>query len=63
MKKLISILSLVMVLIMLTACGKFTCESCQQEKSGSKHKVTVMNQSATICDDCYDKLKSLNIVD
>lgn len=60
MKKLISILLLVVVLAtMLTACGKFTCDMCGEEKSGKKHEESMLGESVVICDDCYKALEDL----
>ena len=60
MKKLICVLLLVVVLAsMLTACGKFTCDSCKEEKTGKKYKVEVMGEKAEICKDCNEKLEEL----
>lgn len=52
MKRLISILLLVVVLAtMLTACGKFTCDMCGEEKTGKKHEESMLGESIVICDD------------
>lgn len=60
MKKIISLLLVVVALAtMLTACGKFECEACGEEKSGKKHKVEVLDEEATICDECYEELQEL----
>lgn len=60
MKRLISILLLVVVLAtMLTACGKFTCDMCGEEKSGKKHEESMLGESIVICDDCYKALEDL----
>lgn len=60
MKRFISILLLVVVLAtMLTACGKFTCDMCGEEKSGKKHEESMLGESIVICDDCYKALEDL----
>ena len=60
MKKLICILLLVVVLASLfTACGKFDCDLCGEEKTGKKHKEELYGESVVICDDCYDALETL----
>lgn len=60
MKRLISILLLVVVLAtMLTACGKFTCDMCGEEKTGKKHEESMLGESIVICDDCYKALEDL----
>lgn len=60
MKKLVAIVCLVLVMAtMLTACGKFKCGLCGEEKSGKKHEEKVMGEKITYCDDCYKELKEL----
>ncbi len=59
MKKLISILCVVAAMFALTACGKFTCDLCGEEKSGSRNKITIHDESGTLCDDCYAVFKQL----
>lgn len=60
MKKLISILLLIVVLAtMLTACGKFTCDMCGEEKTGKKHEESMLGETVVICDDCYKALEDL----
>ena len=60
MKKLISILLLVVVLVtMLTACGKFKCDLCRDEKTGKKYETEVFGQEVEICKDCYEDLESI----
>ena len=60
MKKRISILLMLSMLSMtLTACGKFTCDLCGEEKSGKSYESTVLGEEVVICDDCYQELQSL----
>lgn len=60
MKKRISlILTVVSLSFLLTACGKFTCELCGQEKSGKSYSVEFMGEKATACQDCHDEIKKL----
>ncbi len=60
MKNLVKVLLLVVVLAtMLTACGKFTCDTCGKEKSGKQHKSEVFGEEVVMCDDCYDDLEKL----
>ena len=60
MKKIISIVALLLALtFVLTACGKFTCDLCGEEKSGKKHEETVFGQELVYCDDCYEDLEDL----
>ena len=64
MKKTIStLLILTMLSILLTACGKFTCALCMDEKSGKRHESTVLGEELVICNDCYLELKNLFGVD
>ena len=54
MKKFIALGCLTIVMAMLlTACGKFTCDICQEEKSGEKHTKDVLGEEIVMCDDCY----------
>ena len=60
MKKLISVLLLVSVLAtLLTACGKFECDLCGEEKSGKKYERELLGESIDICKDCYEELEEL----
>ena len=55
MKKIIALGCLTIVMAtLLTACGKFTCDTCKQEKSGKKHTKDVLGEEIVMCDDCYD---------
>lgn len=54
MKKTLIIIAAILVMAMtLGACGKFVCDACHQEKSGRKHKMSMLGTKITICDDCY----------
>ena len=33
---------------------------CEQEKSGTKHEVSMLGQTLTVCDDCYEGMQILN---
>ena len=60
MKKLICIVLLVVVMAtMLTACGKFTCDFCGEEKTGKKYERELLGQEVDICKDCYEELEEL----
>ena len=60
MKKLICVLMVVVIMAtMLTACGKFTCDLCKEEKTGKKHETEVLGEEVVYCDDCYNSLKEL----
>lgn len=60
MKKKIAALFLVtLAMVALTACGKFTCDLCGQEKGGKSHKTEILGQEAVLCDDCYTEMQEL----
>lgn len=58
-KKITAVLLTVATVLSLTACGKFTCDMCGQEKSGKKHTESLLGQEITICDDCYKGVEDL----
>ncbi len=52
MKKFVAIaLLLVTVLALFTACGKYTCDICGQEKSSGKNEVEVDGETKVYCSD------------
>ena len=56
MKKIISVLVLVVAMgTMLTACGKFTCDSCGEKKSGKKYTIDIFGEELDVCSDCNDE--------
>ena len=60
MKRTTKIILLSLTLLMvffLASCGKFKCDMCGKEKSGTQHKETVFGQEITMCDDCYNNYK------
>lgn len=58
MKQKISVMLLVMIATLsLTACGKFTCDLCGEEKSGKSYSMELLGEKVTICNDCYQGLK------
>ena len=60
MKKFISIILLVVVMAtLLTACGKFECDLCGEEKSGKKYTEEILGEEVTYCQDCHDDLEEL----
>lgn len=59
LKKLISVLLLVGIALLMTACGKFTCDLCMEEKSGKKHESEMLGTKVTVCDDCYKSIESM----
>lgn len=59
MKKIISIiLVLVMLATVLVSCKK-TCDECGEEFSGKGNKVEYDGEKITVCDDCYSFIKPL----
>ena len=60
MKKFICVALLIVAMAsMLTACGKFTCDICQKEKSGKKHTEELLGEEIVYCDDCYKSLENI----
>ena len=60
MKKIIvAILVVASLLATLTACGKFTCDICNEEKSGKKHEDEFLGEKIVVCDDCYEDLEDI----
>lgn len=59
MKKILALISAVVIMCTMAACGSFTCDSCMQEKSGKKHKTELLGREVTICDDCYNSMAQL----
>ena len=60
MKRFICVLLLIaMLATMLTACGKFECDLCGEEKSGKKYESEFLGQEILICKDCYEDLEDL----
>jgi hypothetical protein len=58
-KKISMLLIMAMLATSLTACGKFTCDWCGEEKSGKSHTTTALGEKMEICDDCYKEMKSM----
>lgn len=58
-KRMLAMILVMLTVLSLAGCGKFTCDLCSQEKSGKKHTETVMGQKVTICNDCYKQLEEL----
>lgn len=59
-KKIIALLLTVTTVISLTACGKpFTCDICQEEKTGKKYTETVLGEKVTYCQDCREDMEEL----
>lgn len=61
MKKKVTVLLLTVVTVFsLTACGKFTCDFCGEEKSGSSYKATFLGVDMTVCKDCKKEIDEAN---
>lgn len=48
-----------MLVTMLTACGKFTCDLCGKEKNAKQYKDDFMGEKITYCKECHKELKEL----
>ena len=60
MKKLICVLLVVvMMATLLTACGKFKCDVCDEEKSGKKYTEEILGEEIEMCKDCHEKAEEL----
>ena len=59
MKKLTALLMVVIMALSFTACGKFVCGLCGQEKFGKKHEKNVLGYEIVICNDCQKDIDSL----
>ncbi len=59
MKKIFSLIILVICILSLTSCGTFFCDFCGEEKSGKKYREIVFGEELTICNDCYKQLTSM----
>lgn len=55
MKRIFGLVCLLVLMVtVLTACGKFTCADCGQEKHGKSHVLNVAGEEFTLCNDCYN---------
>lgn len=57
MKKSVKVIIVAMVGVMLlglTACGKFTCDICGKEKTGKRHERTILGTEIVVCNDCVN---------
>lgn len=60
MKKMVRFVAmLVVVATMLCGCGKFTCDMCNEEKSGKKYTGNLFGQEIVYCKDCRNELEAL----
>lgn len=60
MKKLISVVALLLVLAtMLTACSKFKCALCKEEKGGKQYDHELAGGvKVVLCEDCHEKVEN-----
>ena len=56
MKKFFAIISIIAIAMSVTACSKFECDLCGDEKTGRKYETSF---GAEICKDCYEELEEL----
>ena len=60
MKKILSLVAMLAILAtMLCACGKFTCDFCEEEKTGKKYKVEFMGEEGVMCEECHEEYEEL----
>ncbi len=59
MKRLIAMALLGATVLSFAACGgKFTCDACEEEKSGKKYEIEAFGEKMTVCKDCNDEWES-----
>lgn len=58
-KKVTVLLLTVATVFSLTACGKFTCDGCKEEKTGKSYTVSFMDEKMTLCKDCKEEWDAL----
>lgn len=51
-----ALVCVIAIAMSFTACGKFECDLCGEEKSGRKYEGAFGTEN---CKDCYDELKEL----
>ena len=54
MKKVLAVVCALVLMLALTACSKFECDICGEEKTGKQHKRTILGEKVTMCDDCHE---------
>ena len=60
MKRIICSAAMLLVsLLILTGCSKFTCDLCKEEKRGDQYEYRVYSDEGICCEDCYDELDEL----
>ena len=58
-RKISTILIVVAIALTMTACGKFTCDFCGEEKNGKNYKSEMLGEEVVICQDCYNELREI----
>lgn len=56
MKKFFALVAVIAVALSVTACSKFECDLCGEEKVGKKYEGGFGTE---ICKDCYNDLKEI----
>ena len=58
-KRIMSLIAVIMLALMLCACGSktFRCAVCMKQVKQVPHQVTILGQDVEICDICYDYLR------
>ncbi len=54
-----SVVLLLATMLLLVGCGKFTCDICEEEKSGKQYTEEVLGEEVVICKDCKAELDEL----
>lgn len=57
------VLSVLLIAVMLCACGEetYTCGWCMKEVTQRPHTVTVLGQEIKVCDSCYEMIEEYAI--
>ena len=61
-RKVLLLLVIVIAMLNFTACGRFECDFCGEEKSGKAYAASVWGEEVTICKECKDEIKELQSV-
>lgn len=61
MKKLTGFICLLLVWVtLLSGCGKFVCDVCDEKMSGKKHVEKLEGKKIVYCDRCYKEMKEMS---
>jgi uncharacterized CHY-type Zn-finger protein len=58
MKKISIMMLLMVITVLLTACEKYTCVVCSEEKGGKHYRAVLNEQEIVVCENCYQELTS-----